>query len=361
MSTPQIRRAISLLPELATTGVGSLPHTQLELGLQLALQQDIPFMPQLPVGTPSELMIPAALDGMPGLSYDAEGVCTVDVPTWRASRAALDIALEAALASPSPGVFEPSAQASRAWKPFLWEVEHRKLAFAKAQIAGPCTCRWVLKVSEPLEQSEAEALDRQVFRLIFAKSVAMVRALRDRGTSPIFFLDEPGLYALDRRNPRHLIALQEVRMLVVGLQREGALVGVHCCSNTVWGALLGLGLDFISLDVRLSLDALLEQRESALAFLASGASLSLGIIPTNLTQRFETRELVESVEASLMATLPPGPLVADVLRRTVLTPACGLAMRSVQDTERTFEQLKQARELLSQALKDARGGAPVPA
>jgi len=32
-------------PPLATTGIGSLPHTQLELALQQAFQVDIPLFP----------------------------------------------------------------------------------------------------------------------------------------------------------------------------------------------------------------------------------------------------------------------------------------------------------------------------
>ena len=79
MSAPISRRALQLLPPFATTGIGSLPHSQLELALQMALQVDVPYLPQLPAGNPSEFMIPGALDGLPGLRYDAEGLCTVDV------------------------------------------------------------------------------------------------------------------------------------------------------------------------------------------------------------------------------------------------------------------------------------------
>ena len=80
-------RPSDLLPSFGTTGIGSLPHTQLELGLQMALQVDIPFCPQLPVGHPTELMIAEALEGLPGLSVDGEGGCTVDLAVWESSRA----------------------------------------------------------------------------------------------------------------------------------------------------------------------------------------------------------------------------------------------------------------------------------
>src|SRR5215470_14766087 len=126
MTTPSIRRAVQLLPRWATTGIGSLPHTQLELGLQMALQMDIPYLPQLPGGNPSELMIASALDGLPGLSFDEEGTCTVDLPEWEARRSAFGGAIEGALDSGVLSGFEPSARACRAWKPFLWEVENRK-------------------------------------------------------------------------------------------------------------------------------------------------------------------------------------------------------------------------------------------
>src|SRR5690242_246857 len=113
MST--VRRALDLLPPRATTGIGSLPHTQLELALQLALQVDIPYLPQLPTGNPAEFMIPQALEGLPGLASDAEGLCVVDLSTWRAERGAFDEKLQRAFSSGDFTAFEPSPQACRAF------------------------------------------------------------------------------------------------------------------------------------------------------------------------------------------------------------------------------------------------------
>jgi methionine synthase II (cobalamin-independent) len=357
MSAPNVRKALSLLPPCATTGIGSLPHTQLEMGLQMGLQVEIPYLPQLAAGTPSELMIPAALDGLPGLQFDGEGVATVDLPAWEAARDAFALSIETALQSDHLDAFEPSPQASRAFRPFLWEVENRKLALAKVQIAGPCTVRWVARTSDGRPASDIAALDQQIFRLLLAKSLALVKAVRRAGATPLLYLDEPGLYALDRRDARHLVALQELRMLVVALRREGALVGLHCCSNTDWPAVLELGLDLVSLDVRLSLDALLEDREAFRKFLATGATLSLGIIPTDLTASYSVRELVDSVEASLRATLGSG--FASFLSHVLLTPACGLAMRSVMDAERIFSELREAQRLVRR-LVEAEAPPPAP-
>ncbi|XXF79842.1 hypothetical protein P2318_08830 [Myxococcaceae bacterium GXIMD 01537] len=360
MSAPTIRRAVQLLPSCATTGIGSLPHTQVELGLQVALSLDIPFLPQLPVGRPGELMIPAALEGLPGLRFDEEGLCTVDLAAWEAGREDFRARLEAALASGALEAYEPTPEGCRAWRPFLWEVEHRNLAFAKAQLAGPFTVRSVARTSTGASALEVPGLEQDIFRLVMARSLAMVKALRRAGTTPLFFLDEPGLYALERTRAQHLLAVQELKLLILALQREGALVGVHCCGNTDWSVLLDAQPDLLSLDVRLSLDAMLEEREALGRFLDAGATLSLGIIPTDIASTYEVAELADSVEASLKAGLPRGWRFPRVVSTVLLTPACGLAMRSVADAERILGELKQAQRRLREALEAERPPATVP-
>jgi hypothetical protein len=126
------------------------------------------------------------------------------------------------------------------------------------------------------------------------------------------------------------------------LQREGAIVGVHCCGNTRWEALLGLPIQILSIDVRLSLDAVLEERAAFKAFLERGSTLSLGIIPTNLSAEFQPQELVDSVEVSLKATLGNGRSFSQTLSRMLLSPACGLAFRTIQDSGLLFEQVREA-------------------
>jgi methionine synthase II (cobalamin-independent) len=355
MSAQTIRRAVQLLPPCASTGIGSLPHTQVELGLQAALAMDLPFLPQLPQRHPSEYMIPAALEGLPGLSFDEDGMCTVDLAQWEAGGAAFEARLEEALSSGHLEAFEPTLEGCRAWRPFLWEVENRKLALTKAQIAGPFTVLTMARTSQGLSTLEMPGLDKAMYRLVMARALAMVKALRRTGTTPVFFLDEPGLYAFQRNQPRHLLALQELKLLVLALQREGALVGIHCCGNTDWGALLGVQPDVLSLDVRLSLDAMLEETEALARYLASGATLSLGIIPTDLASTYDVAELADSVEASLRAALPKGWSFTRVLSHVLLTPACGLAMRSVQDAERILGELRAAQRRLHETLDLGRG------
>ena len=130
---------------------------------------------------------------------------------------------------------------------------------------------------------------------------------------------------------------------MAALRREGALVGLHCCGNTRWAALLDLGLDLLSFDVRLSLDALLESPEALRAFLDGGGALSLGIVPTNFGEEADPVELVRAAETSFAAALPEQ---TGALRTVLLTPACGLGLRSVSDAERIFASVRTARSAL---------------
>lgn len=334
----------ALLSALCTTGIGSLPHSQLELALQQAFSVDLPFLPQLPATNAGELMLPAALESLPGLTFDESGECTVELAQWQRGARSLNARLERALTGQELSFFEPTALSCRAWRPFLWDVEEKRLPFAKAQLTGPMTLRFVLRLSDGKPLGTAPEVEAQVLKLVLARALAMARALRETGAHPVIFLDEPGLYAFDRKSPQHLLALQELRILLLALKKEGATVGIHCCSNTDWAALLGLDIDILSIDARLSLGSLLQQEKALGAFLSAGRRLALGLVPTNLAAQYAVPELVEELHATL------GARAEGVLRTALLSPACGLALRSVTDAERIFNELAQGQALLRGAL-----------
>jgi hypothetical protein len=353
MSIGPFKPAPRLPQPLMTTGIGSLPHTQLEMAMQQALAQDIPYLPQLPRKDPAEYMIPQALEGLPGVDVDEEGNVLLEQKAWEKQANDFDLKLERALEKGHVADFEPSAVSNCAWKPFLWEVEHRKLPYAKTQLAGPITARWALKLDDGRPASAIPKLDQQIFRLGLARSLAMVRAIRETGARPLIFLDEPSLYVLDRKhNPQHAVIFEELRILILALQKEGAMVGLHCCGNTDWTPILHLGLNVLSTDARLSLGALLASAEAFWGYIEGGGHLALGIVPTNLGSSYDLEGLVQAALMLLKAHAANPSQVARVLSQSLLTPACGLALRSVPDCEQVFEDLARAQQFLRKALKE---------
>lgn len=276
----------------ATTGIGSLPHRDIEAALKLSFRHDVPFLPQLPSLSPGELMIPAALEGMSGLQIDGQGACTLE-PDARSER-----------------VFSFGA----AWEPFIAEVKKQRPQRVKLQLAGPATVRWLTKTPDGQPVDADAALRGRVLEHLTAKAVAMVRQV---GAETIFFLDEPGFYALDAQ--AHRLVLDELVALVSALKREGATVGLHCCANTDWAALKRLEVDLLSIDARLSL----EQVEPL------GFSLSLGIIPTD-PEPFSLEVLLAKVKS----------------KPQLLTTACGLALHSEAEAERLLALLFEAQRRL---------------
>jgi hypothetical protein len=312
------------LPPCATTGIGSLPHASVEAALRLALAQDVPFLPQLPRAGPSEGMLAAALEGLPGLIVGEGGRCAVDVAAWEAGRGELEERLD------DPATLEPGPAGSCCYRPFLEAIAAAGSEVAKVQLTGPLTLGWAVRSADGRELGEIAGLEAQVFKLVQGRAIAMVRAVRAAGAAPIIFFDEPGLVALPALAP-----LAGLAPLFDALRREGALVGLHCCGQTRWPLVLALAPDFLSIDASLSLTSVLEDRSAWQRFVDGGGALSLGVLPTSGARPLP----IEVLERGL----------AGQAGRSMLTPACGLADSTVAEAEAITAELRRLQGRLCSA------------
>ncbi len=194
------------------------------------------------------------------------------------------------------------------WPAFVEAVAHRKPPFVKVQVPGP----------------------RSSGRELTARALLFVARLLELGVTPMVFIDEPMLVT-----GGDWAALRALRD---SIRDAGAIVGLHCCGNAEWGRVLGLDFDVISFDARLSLEAVVEDQRAWRTWLESDGWLALGVIPTNPGARYDVRELCESVEATL-SSISSFP---EILRRVMLTPACGLGLHSNEDADRIVRDLVQA-------------------
>ncbi len=289
---------------LATTGIGGLPHSW-EDAQRVSFAHQVPFCPT----PPEEQMVRAAADGLPGLRADG----TVNAEEWAEGRDRLALEL----------LQSPEALVSAGARRFFAEVARRRPEVAKVQLAGPLTV-----VSQVGCRGEIADQLRELLRV---KASALVDGVRAAGATPLIFIDEPALMG----------DLAPLGSLLSALKDRGATVGVHCCGQAEWGQVLALPIDVLSFDARLSVDAIAE--EAALpAFLARGGRLSIGVIPTSPGARYSVPELVDSVVLALGV---------EALRTALLTPACGLGLRSVVDADRVLSELVLARRLFTEALE----------
>jgi methionine synthase II (cobalamin-independent) len=209
---------------------------------------------------------------------------------------------------------------------------------AKIQITGPLTSQWALKDTSGKAVDKNADLTSQIYQLVLARAIAMSRRVAATGAKPILFLDEPVLYLLNMETPGHLMRLQELRLLVQTLKKENVEVGLHCCSNTRWGAVLSLELDYVSLDTNLSLESLLNERKKLEGFLKRGGKVALGVIPTNVKTEGLTLEDFKAAFSKLHALAPD--LMKTILESALLTPACGMAMLSTERAEQLLFALR---------------------
>jgi hypothetical protein len=350
MTTVESLRLSTAAPR-ATTGIGSLPHHNVDAALEFSFKMGIPFLPQIPIRNPWEYMIAQALEGLPGLQADRDGSVTLNTDIWLSRASDFNSKLENAFLPGGAHLenFEPSSAISSSWQPFVWELQERGTKLAKIQIAGPMTSQWVLNLrdsegkavpSQSFNEANPE-LSSQIFRLVLARALAMSQRLKQSGIQPLLFLDEPGLYSLTPSNPRHVMAIQELKLLVQALRKEGVLVGIHCCSNTHWETVLSLPIHYLSLDVALSLPSLLAKPEMLRSFLTAGGRLSLGVIPTGRSNPAEpgTPEALRAALAQAWGDEPS--LIEKTLHEAIYTPACGLALQSTAEAERILESLTQ--------------------
>ena len=83
-------KPLELPRKVATTGIGSLPHHNIDAALAFSFQTSIPFLPQIPIRNPWEYMIAQALEGIPGLIVEKDGAVSIDIDVWTGRMRAFD-------------------------------------------------------------------------------------------------------------------------------------------------------------------------------------------------------------------------------------------------------------------------------
>ncbi|MFZ3373113.1 MAG: hypothetical protein WA131_08850, partial [Desulfitobacteriaceae bacterium] len=281
-------------PRFLVTGVGSLPHKEVDDALKMIWQSVplAPYWPQLPRSGAESSFIGQYLRALvkTGVidSYEKPKF-QEELPDWTKRQTAFyELYLKA---NEGDGLaleeFGFSADGGEGLEEFCKDIEQagtRQAVLLKGQLSGPLTLG--LQITDKNRRS---SYYDEAQRDMLVKSLAMharwqTKMLSAYGLPVLMSIDDPGFYAygasthitLDREQ---LIA--DLNSIVEGIVIEGGIAGVHVCAGMDWTLLFDSEIQVVNFDAYEYMTSMLVLAEPLNRFLERGGVLSWGIIPTN--------------------------------------------------------------------------------
>ncbi len=267
---------------MLVTSIGSLPFTDVEKALDVVFEScpECPFWPQLPKRSFMEDMYVQGLEGVPALVTDMQSgtTCMDTGKTEGIERFYEDVA------GGNIDAFAISEAAAPGFYGFLARLRRNAsgVRAIKGQLTGPFTLGIGLKDEngKPIVYNDAYFdIIKQGIRM---KAAWMIKAMRDAcpGRDVIFFFDEPALVSL---GSAYVSISREAATSMVDEASAGldARIGVHCCGNTDWPALLLSGIDIINYDAFGFMETIFYFPRELSGFFARGGRIAPGIVPSS--------------------------------------------------------------------------------
>jgi methionine synthase II (cobalamin-independent) len=300
------------------TGIGSLPHRDPDAAVEFVLRTapQLPYVPTLPAANPVEGMLAQVAVGVPGVTIDDTGGLVVQTSAVRVGgvRADLD---------------HPAYGGLRA---FLAAARGRRGA-VKWQITGPLTFGVALAAAGVDTDLAFELAGEAVAAHGDAISAALREAMPE--CTQMVFLDEPSFASV--MDPEFPLAPDIAIDLVSGAlaKRQGdATVGVHCCGDGDWAAILAAGPVVLSLPVQRGLTRVVGYLSS---FLAGGGRVAWGVVPTDGPIAVNPDRYWENLVQLWCELVQAGCDAVALRTQALVTPACGLALHDEAQAERIVE------------------------
>jgi hypothetical protein len=327
-----------------TTGIGSLPHSNVEEACKLVLETcDIPFWPQLPKLSFRELMIPQFSEGLPFIKIDEQK------ETLWIEKNSSDTLMKFYDTYSEDLHIAISEDFARGLYTFLRKISNRHFTSLKGQITGPLTFTLGLKDSAKRLIYFDEEFREISLMILKAKTRWQIDILKPHAEKTIIFIDEPILSALGSTsymgvNPEE--ALRLLREISETIKHAGGIPGIHCCSKADWPLVINSGVKIISFDAYDYIDTIAMYPDEFTGFLKNEGYLAWGIVPTTDSIREETSDSIKrrfDISMEKLSKSIPGSLLQSQI---LLTPSCGTGSRSIEETIKVFRLLAGLKESL---------------
>jgi hypothetical protein len=318
--------------DLSTTAMGIMPHEDVRKALDVALQMDIPFWPQLPRLSYYEDMYVQVMEMFPGVVIDEEhmrifidsGKFLHDLPQY----------LER---EDDPGLYGFSTKFSRVYGHFL-SLDLSAYRSVRGQVISPVSLS--LKITDEngkpiVYNDEMRAL---IFSFIQKKVNVQYRELCLKNSNAFVWVDDPGLEFVFSAmcGYDHLKAKDELTAFFGGI--EGPR-GLHLCGRPDWDFLLSLNIDILSFNAYAFGDIFVTY-DKVKTFLEKGNMISWGIVPTYYEEfsREDVKSLAERLENMWRHLVRNGLDMEIITGNSMLAPAtCNLMNADKTATvERSF-------------------------
>jgi methionine synthase II (cobalamin-independent) len=330
---------MTFLGNCRATGIGSLPHTNVAEAVEavFAYAPDLPYWPQLPKFSQREGMTEQAAAGLPGLRLDrGDRLRVVQDEAFLAGVERLLVAYETGDAS----VAALTQESAASFGLFIETVRRRGVKEAKGQVAGPITIGMAILGEDGNPILYDDTLREVLCKFLHLRVRWQAEQIAAAGAAPVVFVDEPFLASFG--TPYFGWSRERVQETLAAVTSGAPVAGSHCCSNTDWTIFLGGGLRAVSFDAFEFAENILAYREAVAAYLAGGGNLVWGIVPTD-ADRLATvtaqtlRERLLGLAAKVEAL---GFKREQVLRQSLITPACGLGTRDPATAQRAQELVR---------------------
>ncbi|MGB9710078.1 MAG: hypothetical protein ACPLZA_01075 [Thermodesulfovibrio sp.] len=323
----------------STTGIGSMPHTEVRLACELILKYfDIPFWPQMPKYSVNEQMIAQFTEGFPGVTFESGKVYIKKndelITEW--------------LSNYNDEMLSPvSEQFAIGLYSMQRLIKNEKIKIFKGQITGPLTFTLSLKDDEGKLIYFDETLRELSLMHLKAKVRWQIEFLKTFAENVIIFIDEPILQAVGTSayiSVEQSEAMRLIKEIVSFIKSLDVKAGIHCCGRTDWKEVLSIDIDILSFDAFFFFDFFKIYRDEISEFLSRNGYIAWGFIPT--TDDLNVFSDEEIIEKAVRKTEEISKILPLIIKNSLITPSCGMGSLDVSSSERVCELLKKLKNKL---------------
>jgi len=258
---------------LMTTGMGILPHRDIDKALDVAFRVDIPFWPQLPHINYHEDMYAQFSENFPGMQVDLENErVTFDKNRFYEEYPDFYERID------DEELYAISPEFSRVFHAFLAR-DLSKYPAIRGQVIGPVS--FGLKISD--QDGKPIIYDDEVrdtlFDFIRRKINQQYKLLASKNPNAFMFLDEPGLEFIFNSISGYT-DIMATRDMNATLNSVDCPKGIHLCGNPDWDFLLNFEMDILSFDAFHCGELFVKYFDGIQGFLNRGGIIAWGIVPS---------------------------------------------------------------------------------